>query len=86
MLDRIPPEATRAAAGPGRTAGADVLVVGSGFGGIAMAASLTAAGMDDFLVIEKDCEVGGTWRDNVYPGCACDVAAHLYSLSFAQNA
>jgi cation diffusion facilitator CzcD-associated flavoprotein CzcO len=41
--------------------------------------------MEDFLIIEKDSEVGGTWRDNAYPGCACDVAAHLYSLSFAQN-
>ena len=86
MLDRVPPEPTPAAAPPGRAAEAEVLIVGSGFGGITMAAGLKAAGMEDFLVIEKDSEVGGTWRDNTYPGCACDVAAHLYSLSFAQNA
>ena len=86
MLDRVSPEPMPAAAPPGRAAEAEVLIVGSGFGGITMAAGLKAAGMEDFLVIEKDSEVGGTWRDNAYPGCACDVAAHLYSLSFAQNA
>jgi cation diffusion facilitator CzcD-associated flavoprotein CzcO len=64
----------------------DVLVVGTGFGGLAMAIRLREAGFDDVLLIEKADEVGGTWRDNVYPGCACDVPSHLYSLSFAQNA
>ena len=63
-----------------------VLIVGSGFSGIAMAARLTRAGIDDFLILEKADDVGGTWRDNRYPGCACDVPSRLYSLSFAPKA
>jgi cation diffusion facilitator CzcD-associated flavoprotein CzcO len=64
----------------------DVLIVGAGFGGLAMGVKLRAAGFEDFLIIEKANDVGGTWRDNTYPGCACDVPSHLYSLSFAQKA
>jgi cation diffusion facilitator CzcD-associated flavoprotein CzcO len=64
----------------------DVLIVGTGFGGLAMAVKLREAGFADFLIIEKAGDVGGTWRDNTYPGCACDVPSHLYSLSFAQKA
>lgn len=60
-----------------------VAVLGAGFSGIAMAARLRRAGVQDFLVFEKADEVGGTWRDNRYPGCACDVPSRLYSLSFA---
>jgi cation diffusion facilitator CzcD-associated flavoprotein CzcO len=63
----------------------DVLIVGAGFGGLAMGVKLRAAGFEDFLIIEKGDDVGGTWRDNTYPGCACDVPSHLYSLSFAQK-
>jgi cation diffusion facilitator CzcD-associated flavoprotein CzcO len=63
----------------------DVLVVGAGFGGLAMAVRLEEAGFFDVLVIEKGEDVGGTWRENTYPGCACDVPSHLYSLSFAQK-
>ena len=63
----------------------DVAIVGSGFSGIAMAVRLREAGMRDFLILERDSDVGGTWRDNSYPGCACDVPSHLYSLSFAPN-
>jgi cation diffusion facilitator CzcD-associated flavoprotein CzcO len=63
----------------------DVLIIGAGFGGLAMGAKLRAAGLEDFLIIEKGEDVGGTWRDNTYPGCACDVPSHLYSLSFAQK-
>jgi len=59
-----------------------VLIVGAGFGGLGMAASLRAAGIDDFTVLEKGDEVGGVWRDNVYPGAACDIPSHLYSFSF----
>ena len=60
----------------------DVLVVGAGFGGIAMADRLSRDGRGrDFLVLEAADEVGGTWRDNTYPGCACDVPTALYSLS-----
>ncbi len=63
----------------------DVLVVGAGFSGLAMAIRLKRAGNEDFLVVEQGDSVGGTWRDNTYPGCACDVQSHLYSLSFAPN-
>ncbi len=60
-----------------------VIVVGSGFSGIAMGARLAQQGIEDFLILEKASDVGGTWRDNRYPGCACDVPSRLYSLSFA---
>ena len=63
----------------------DVLIIGAGFGGLATAAKLREAGFHDFLILEKARNVGGTWRDNTYPGCACDVPSHLYSLSFAQK-
>ena len=63
-----------------------VLIVGSGFAGMAMAAKLLEAGIDDFILLEKADAIGGTWRDNHYPGCACDIPAHLYSFSFAPNA
>ncbi len=63
----------------------DVAIVGAGFSGLAMAIALHAAGRDDMVVLEKGEGVGGTWRDNTYPGCACDVPSHLYSYSFAQN-
>lgn len=63
----------------------DVAIVGSGFGGLCMALRLLQEGMTNFVVLEKDGDVGGTWRDNTYPGCACDVQSHLYSLSFEGN-
>lgn len=59
-----------------------VAIIGSGFGGIGMAIRLKQAGVHDFAVLEKDHDVGGTWRDNTYPGAACDVPSHLYSYSF----
>jgi cation diffusion facilitator CzcD-associated flavoprotein CzcO len=59
-----------------------VLVVGSGFAGLGMAIRLKQAGFEDFAVLEQADEVGGTWRDNLYPGCACDVPSQLYSFSF----
>jgi cation diffusion facilitator CzcD-associated flavoprotein CzcO len=59
-----------------------VVVVGAGFGGIGMAIALRQAGIRDFLVVDKGGGPGGTWRDNTYPGAACDVPAHLYSFSF----
>ena len=62
-----------------------VLVVGSGFGGLGAAVRLRQEGVTDFLVLERADSVGGTWRDNSYPGCACDVPSHLYSFSFAPN-
>jgi cation diffusion facilitator CzcD-associated flavoprotein CzcO len=62
-----------------------VLIVGSGFAGLGAAIQLDLAGRPDFLVIERGSEVGGTWRDNTYPGAACDVPSQLYSFSFAPN-
>lgn len=63
----------------------NVLIIGAGFGGIAMAHELDRLGIEDYLIVEKAAAVGGTWRDNRYPGAACDVPSHLYSLSFAPN-
>lgn len=63
----------------------DIAIIGSGFAGLGMAIRLKQAGMDDFLVFERADAIGGTWRDNHYPGCACDVQSHLYSFSFAPN-
>jgi cation diffusion facilitator CzcD-associated flavoprotein CzcO len=60
-------------------------IIGAGFGGIAMARALQRAGINNYRVFEKASEVGGTWRKNHYPGAACDVPSHLYSLSDAPN-
>jgi len=61
------------------------VVIGTGFSGLGMAIQLKRDGRDDFVVLEKAHDVGGTWRDNTYPGCACDIQSHMYSFSFAQN-
>ncbi|MEU2516724.1 flavin-containing monooxygenase [Streptomyces syringium] len=62
-----------------------VAVIGSGFGGLGAAVRLRREGITDFVVLERADSLGGTWRDNTYPGCACDVPSHLYSFSFAPN-
>jgi len=62
---------------------APLVIIGAGFAGIGFAARLRAAGFNDFVVLERADGVGGTWRDNTYPGCACDVPSHLYSYAFA---
>ncbi len=62
-----------------------VAVIGSGFSGLGAAVRLRREGITDFVVLERAGSVGGTWRDNSYPGCACDVPSHLYSFSFAPN-
>ena len=62
-----------------------ILVVGAGFAGLGTAIKLDEAGQADFLVVDKGSTVGGTWRDNTYPGAACDVPSQLYSFSFAPN-
>ena len=59
------------------------LIIGSGFSGIAMAIRCRQAGIAPFHIVEKGEAIGGTWRDNTYPGAACDIPSHLYSLSFA---
>jgi cation diffusion facilitator CzcD-associated flavoprotein CzcO len=63
-----------------------VAVIGTGFGGLAVAVRLKQAGIDDLVLFEKSDDVGGVWRENTYPGAACDVPSHLYSLSFAPKA
>jgi cation diffusion facilitator CzcD-associated flavoprotein CzcO len=59
-----------------------IIIIGSGFAGLCMAIRLKQAGQRDFLILEKNDDLGGTWRDNTYPGCACDVPSHMYSFSF----
>ncbi|WP_297767029.1 flavin-containing monooxygenase [uncultured Alcanivorax sp.] len=63
----------------------DVLIVGAGISGIGLGIRLQDAGFDNFVILEKAADLGGTWRDNTYPGCACDVPSALYSYSFAQK-
>jgi cation diffusion facilitator CzcD-associated flavoprotein CzcO len=62
-----------------------VVIVGTGFSGLGLAIRLKQHGMENFVLLERADDVGGTWRDNTYPGCACDVPSHLYSFSFAPN-
>jgi cation diffusion facilitator CzcD-associated flavoprotein CzcO len=62
-----------------------IAVIGSGFGGLGAGIRLRENGITDFVILERASSVGGTWRDNTYPGCACDVPSHLYSFSFAPN-
>jgi cation diffusion facilitator CzcD-associated flavoprotein CzcO len=62
-----------------------VAIIGSGFSGLGMAIRLKRDGENDFVLLERDSEVGGTWYANTYPGCRCDVPSHLYSFSFAPN-
>ncbi|HEY3259136.1 MAG TPA: NAD(P)/FAD-dependent oxidoreductase [Pseudonocardiaceae bacterium] len=62
-----------------------VAIVGAGFSGLAMAIRLKRAGEHDFVVLEEAGDVGGTWRENTYPGCECDIPSLLYSFSFAPN-
>jgi len=62
-----------------------IAIAGAGFGGIALAVALKRAGIDSFTIYERAADVGGVWRDNAYPGAACDVPSLLYSFSFAQD-
>jgi cation diffusion facilitator CzcD-associated flavoprotein CzcO len=62
-----------------------IAILGAGFGGLGMAIRLKEKGVEDFVVFERDEEVGGTWWANTYPGCQCDIPSHLYSYSFALN-
>jgi cation diffusion facilitator CzcD-associated flavoprotein CzcO len=62
-----------------------IAIIGAGFAGLGAAIRLRQAGIDDFQILERANDLGGTWRDNSYPGCAVDVQSHLYSYSFAPN-
>lgn len=62
-----------------------IVILGAGFAGLGMAIRLLQSGEKDFIVLDRGKEVGGTWRDNTYPGCQCDVPSNLYSFSFAPN-
>jgi cation diffusion facilitator CzcD-associated flavoprotein CzcO len=62
-----------------------IAIVGSGFAGIGMAIRLRRMGLESFTIYEAAADIGGTWRDNTYPGAACDVPSHLYSFSFEPN-
>lgn len=62
-----------------------VAIIGAGFAGIGAAIRLKDQGITDFVIYERDSRVGGTWRDNTYPGAACDIPSRLYSYSFAPN-
>jgi len=62
-----------------------IAIVGTGFAGLGLAIRLKQAGIEDFVLIERADEVGGTWQANTYPGCQCDIPSHLYSFSFAPN-
>ncbi len=62
-----------------------IAIIGSGFAGLGMGIRLRQAGIEDFAILERADSIGGTWRDNSYPGCAVDVQSHLYSYSFAPN-
>src|SRR5438128_3360814 len=69
----------------GGSASLRVAIVGAGASGLCMAIALKKAGIETFTIFEKSDGVGGTWRDNTYPGAGCDVPSHLYSFSFAPN-
>jgi cation diffusion facilitator CzcD-associated flavoprotein CzcO len=62
-----------------------IAIVGTGFSGLGMAIQLKQHGYQDFVILEQAADIGGTWRDNTYPGCACDIPSNLYSFSFAPN-
>lgn len=79
------PSAPDAAAAAAAAAPLTAIIIGAGFAGIGMAIALQRAGMHDFVILERAYDVGGVWRDNSYPGAACDVPSHLYSFSFEPN-
>lgn len=62
-----------------------IVIIGSGFAGLGLAIRLKEAGIEDFVILERAGDVGGTWEANTYPGCQCDIPSHLYSFSFALN-
>ena len=63
----------------------DIVIIGTGFSGMGAAMKLRESGREDFVILEKAHDVGGTWRDNTYPGCECDIPSHMYSFSYELN-
>lgn len=63
----------------------DIVIIGTGFSGMGAAMKLRQSGREDFVILEKARDVGGTWRDNTYPGCECDIPSHMYSFSYELN-
>lgn len=63
----------------------EVAVVGAGIAGLGLGIRMKRSGQDDFVILERADDVGGTWRDNVYPGAACDIPSRLYEYSFRPN-
>jgi cation diffusion facilitator CzcD-associated flavoprotein CzcO len=62
-----------------------IAIIGAGFAGIGAGIRLLQSGRTDFIILERASSIGGTWRDNSYPGCTCDIPSHIYSYSFAPN-
>ncbi|MBA3748740.1 MAG: NAD(P)/FAD-dependent oxidoreductase [Solirubrobacterales bacterium] len=84
-LELVPEDPGAADDGGAEPTGVRIAIVGAGFAGIGMAIRLREAGIEDFVVLERASDVGGTWEANTYPGCQCDVPSHLYSFSFEPN-
>jgi len=84
-LDRLPGERGQPSHDEISPRHVSIAILGTGFSGLGMAMKLKQQGYDDFVIIERATDIGGTWRDNTYPGCACDIPSHLYSFSFAPN-
>jgi cation diffusion facilitator CzcD-associated flavoprotein CzcO len=85
MVDIDPTSGPSAGDEETRTRRTRVVVIGAGFGGIGTAVRLKQSGIDDFVVLERAAEPGGTWQVNTYPGAQCDIPSILYSFSFAPN-
>ena len=84
-LDTGPPASEDGAGAGENIPHVRLAIVGTGFAGLGLAIRLREAGIEDFVLIERADDVGGTWQANTYPGCQCDVPSHLYSFSFAPN-
>ncbi len=84
-LELVPEDPPETAGGGAKPAHVRIAIVGAGFSGIGMAIRLREAGIEDFVILERAGDVGGTWEANTYPGCQCDVPSHLYSFSFEAN-
>ncbi len=74
----------RTSTAPNASLDADIIIIGAGLGGLGLARQLRRTGQRSFIVLERAAAEGGTWRDNIYPGCACDIPAMLYSFSFVR--